>query len=625
MPKDLVHLCDQSKRVLSIIFFPESSASNRILFYTFPLMQPITKNLKTFILHFVAPFKWHFVAMAFFRMCCVLDNLVAPYAFKILVTRLTALDDHRTNAWMKIGCPLIILLDVVGLVEILFRLFDYMKVKTIPAFEATIRIWIVRYLQGHSYQFFTEHFSGDLVKRVNDLTDGVSQVMMIIIASFLPTFCTMLVGVVSFAYIHPTFGAVLIVWLILHTATYLLYSQKCSRGVALHAEKVSRLSGSMVDGFTNILSIKLFAHKHQEIVHLLAPQAAEKLAHEKALKLIMRLHFITSGLSISFMGIGMLAYMIYYWQLGKLSIAEVTYIFYAGNNICNLVWVSVSDFPDFFEEIGYCQQALKLLQKEHTVLDAPNASILKCQSGAIVFKDVSFAYVPGKPIFEHQSIDIAPGEKIGLVGTSGSGKTTFVHLLLRFFDLHQGVITIDGQDISTVTQASLRAAIAVIPQDTTLFHDSILENIRYGRKEATDEEVINAAQKAKCHDFIMGLSKGYDTLVGERGSSLSGGQRQRIAIARAILKDAPILILDEATAALDAITEAEIQESLSMVMANKTIIVIAHRLAVLAAMDRILVFNSGKVVANGPHQMLLKTSPLYANMCRLQFDGVHVL
>ena len=184
MHKDLVHLCDQSKSILGIIFFPESSASNRILFYTFPLMQPITKNLKTFILHFVGPFKWHFIAMAFFRMCFVLDNLVVPYAFKILVMRLTALDDHRTNAWIKIGCPLIILLGVVGLIEILFRLFDYMKVKTIPAFEATIRIWIVRYLQGHSYQFFTEHFSGDLVKRVNDLTDGVSQMMMIIISSF---------------------------------------------------------------------------------------------------------------------------------------------------------------------------------------------------------------------------------------------------------------------------------------------------------------------------------------------------------------------------------------------------------------------------------------------------------
>ncbi|WP_243553004.1 ABC transporter ATP-binding protein [Candidatus Cardinium sp. cBcalN2] len=594
-------------------------------FLQFAQMQPITNNLKTFILHFASQLKWNFIAMTCFRMCFVLDNLVVPYAFKILVTRLTALADNRRDAWVKIGFPFIALLSVITLIDLLFRLFDYMKVKTIPAFEVKIRTWIVHYLQGHSYQFFTEHFSGDLVKRVNDLTDGISQVMMIIISSFLPTFCTMLAGVFSFAYIQPTFGGILMAWLVLHTATYFFYSKKCSYAVALHAEKGSRLSGSIVDGFTNILSIKLFAKKNQETAHLLAPQAAEKLAHEKALKRIMHLHFIISGLSISFMGIGMLSYMIYYWQLGKLSISEVTYIFYASSNICNLVWVSVAEFPDFFEEIGYCQQALKLLKKRHAVLDAPAASTLTCQSAAIVFKDVSFAYIPGKPIFEDQNISIAPREKVGLVGLSGSGKTTFVNLLLRFFDLSHGIITIDGQDISTVTQESLRAAISLIPQDTTLFHDSILANIRYGRKEATDHEVIASAKKAKCHDFIMGLPEGYATLVGERGSKLSGGQRQRIAIARAVLKDAPILILDEATSALDAITETEIQESLSTIMHDKTTIVIAHRLTVLAAMDRVLVFNNGKIIANGSHEMLLKTSPLYANMCRLQFEGMHTI
>ncbi|UWW96898.1 MAG: ABC transporter ATP-binding protein/permease [Candidatus Cardinium sp.] len=588
-------------------------------------MQPITKNLKTFILHFVAQYKWHFIAMACLRMCFVLDNLVVPYAFKILVTRLTALGDHTTGSWIKLACPLSALLGVIVLIELLFRLFDYMKIRTIPAFEAKIRIWIVRYLQGHSYQFFTEHFSGDLVKRVNDLTDGISQMVMIAISSFLPTFCTMLAGVFSFAYIQPTFGALLMTWLILHTTTYLFYSKKVSHSVALHAEKGSRLSGSIVDGFTNILSIKLFARKNQEITHLVAPQAAEKLAHEKALQLIMQLHFIISGLSIGFMGIGMLTYMVYYWQLGKLSISECTYIFYAGNNICNLVWVSVAEFPDFFEEVGYCKQALKLVQKQHAVLDAPGAVLLKCGPGAIAFQEVSFAYVPGKPIFENQSMEIAPGEKVGLVGLSGSGKTTFINLLLRFFDLNHGVITIDGQDISTVTQESLRAAISLIPQDTTLFHGSILENIRYGRKEATDDEVIAAARKARCHHFIMGLSEGYNTLVGERGSKLSGGQRQRIAIARAILKDAPILILDEATSALDAVTETEIQESLSMIMAGKTTIVIAHRLTVLAAMDRVLVFNNGTIVASGSHETLLKISPLYANMCKLQLDGMHSL
>ncbi|WP_339044555.1 ABC transporter ATP-binding protein [Cardinium endosymbiont of Tipula unca] len=589
------------------------------------MQQHITKNLQTFLLHFVKQFKWQFFAMACFRMCFVLDNLVMPYAFKILVGRLTDLADNRAGSWVKLGWPLLALLVVMVCIDVLFRLFDYMKVKTMPTFEAKVRIWIVRYLQGHSYHFFTEHFSGDLVKRVNDLTDGISQIVMTIMSSFLPTFCTVLIGIISFSHIQPAFGAVLIAWLTLHTATYVFYLKKCNHYTAFHAEKGSLLSGSIVDGFFNILSIKLFARKNQAIEHLVGPQEAERKAHEKALMVIMYLHFVISALSIGFMGVGFVFYMIHYWQLGKLTISEVTYIFYAGSNICNLVWASVSDFPDFFEEIGYCQQALKLLQKEHAVLDRPTAGILVCKSADIEFKNVCFAYVPGMPIFENQSICIKHGEKVGLVGLSGSGKSTFINLLLRFFDIDKGIITIDGQDIATVTQESLRDAIALIPQDTTLFHSSILENIRYGRKEATDDEVIACAKKAKCHDFIIGLPEGYLTLAGERGSKLSGGQRQRIAIARAILKNAPILILDEATSALDAVTEMEIQESLSLAMVDKTTIVIAHRLAVLAAMDRVFVFDDGKIIAEGAHEILLATSPLYVSMCKIQSEGMQSL
>lgn len=586
------------------------------------MQQYITKNLQTFVLHFVKQFKWQFFAMACFRMCFVLDNLVIPYAFKVLVGRLTELADDRAGAWVKLSWPLFFLFLVMLCIDVSFRLFDYIKAKTLPAFEVKIRLWIVRYLQGHSYSFFTENFAGDLGKRVNDLTDGISQLVIMTLSSFLPTFVTMVMGIVSFSHIQPAFGVVLIIWLILHIATYIVYLKKYNHYTAFHAGKVSLLTGSIVDGFSNILSIKLFARKNQTIAHLIGPQKIEQKAHEKALMVIMYLHFVISALSIGFMGVGFVFYLIRYWQLGELTIDEVIYVFYAGSNICNLVWASVADFPDFFEEVGYCQQALKLLQQGHAVLDAPNANTLICKSSNIVFKDVCFAYIPGRPIFQKQNVFIKQGEKVGLVGLSGSGKSTFVNLLLRFFNIDGGTIMIDGQDISTVTQESLRNNIALIPQDTTLFHSSILENIRYGRKEATDEEVIACAKKAKCHDFIIGLPEGYHTFVGESGSKLSGGQRQRIAIARAMLKNAPILILDEATSALDAITEMEIQESLSHVMADKTTIVIAHRLAVLSAMDRVLVFDNGKIIADGPHEMLLATSPLYISMCKIQSEGM---
>ncbi len=557
--------------------------------------------------------------MACFRMCFILDNLVIPYAFKLLVARLTVLEEAKTNIWPQLAAPLLGLLLLVVLIDASFRLFDYMKIKTIPEFEAKIRLWILSYLKGHSYQFFVEHFSGDLSKRVNDLTNGVSQIMMSIMSSFLPSFCTIVFGVASFAYIQPIFGMILIIWLLLHTITYIVYAKKCNYYTALHAEKRSQLTGSMVDGFSNILSIKLFARNKQAIEHVLQPQELEKRAYKKALTVIMLLHFVIGGLSIFFMGICLVSYIIYYWRLGKLTISEITYIFYAGSNMCNLVWSSVSEFPDFFQEVGYSQQALKLVQQAYTVRDKPRATTLHCPGApAIVFNDVCFSYAQNKPLFVNQSISITAGEKVGLVGLSGSGKSTFVNLILRFFDIDKGVIQIDGQDISSVTQESLRAAIAFIPQDTALFHTNILENIRYGRKEATDAAVVEAAKQASCHQFITRLPDGYHTLVGERGAKLSGGQRQRIAIARAVLKNAPILILDEATSALDAITEQAIQENLLLKMNEKTTFVIAHRLAVLRAMDRILVFENGKIVAQGTHDLLLQISPLYVSMYRLQ-------
>ena len=583
----------------------------------------ITKNLLTFSLYFVKQFKWCFFAMACFRMCFVLDNVVVPCLFKVFISRLTTLHPHEVMDWKKFLVPLLTLLLVIVTIDILFRLFDYVKIKTIPAFEAKIRIWVVAYLQQHAYPFFLDHFSGDLGKRVEDLTIGISDIMINIISSILPALSTMLFGILSFFYIQPVFGFIPLVWLILHTLVYIFYAQNCVHDANLHAKKLSFLSGSIVDGFSNILSIKLFARKNQSVDHLSHLQVLESQAQKKFLTTVMKLHFIISSLAVTFMGIGLLLSMIYYWQRGKLAIAELTYIFYTGSNICKLVWETVSYLPDFLQEVGFCKQALASLKSKHKILDLPHATGLHCQSAAAIeFKEIGFSYVAGNVLFHNQSVVIKAGEKVGLVGLSGSGKTTFVKLLLRFFDLNQGVITIDGQDIATITQESLYAAISFIPQDSSLFHTTIIENIRYARKEATDEEVIACAKKIKCHDFIMNLPEGYQTLVGERGSKLSGGQRQRIAIARALLKNAPILILDEATSALDSITEAEIQESLAIAMADKTVLVIAHRLSVLSAMDRILVFERGNIVAKGPHDLLLATSPLYASICRMQSEGI---
>jgi ATP-binding cassette subfamily B protein len=272
-------------------------------------------------------------------------------------------------------------------------------------------------------------------------------------------------------------------------------------------------------------------------------------------------------------------------------------------------------------ELGMIESALTLVKKGHDITDKPGARPIVIKHGEIACKDVTFGYQKTRPVFKNLNLTLEAGKKVGLVGFSGSGKSTFVNLILRFYDLQSGSIAIDGINIADVTQNSLRSQIAMIPQDPALFHRTLIENIRYGRLDATNEEVITAAQLAHCHEFIGKLDKGYESLVGERGIKLSGGQRQRIAIARAILKNAPILILDEATSSLDSVTEKLIQESLQLLMQGRTTIVVAHRLSTLNDMDRILVFHKGKVLEDGTKEELLAMDGHFAMLWNMQTDG----
>ena len=289
--------------------------------------------------------------------------------------------------------------------------------------------------------------------------------------------------------------------------------------------------------------------------------------------------------------------------------------------IVDFLWQLTKEFSQFSKYLGKVTQALRTIVVPPDIKDDPNAKPLIVTKGEIIFDSVQFHYKGVKPLFQNKSITLQAGQKVGLVGYSGGGKTTFVNLILRLFDVTSGRILIDGQDIRDVTQSSLHTLISMIPQDPSLFHRSLIENIQYSRPEATDEEVIEAAKKAHANEFIQALPKGYHSLVGERGVKLSGGQRQRIAIARAILKNAPILILDEATSQLDSVTEKFIQDSLWALMQGKTTVVIAHRLSTLLHMDRILVFNQGKIVEDGTHQELLFKEGLYKTLWDAQVGG----
>jgi len=313
--------------------------------------------------------------------------------------------------------------------------------------------------------------------------------------------------------------------------------------------------------------------------------------------------------------------LVHGWTQGWVSIGDFTLVIMLSFGLLGMIWWMSFQLRVFFKEIGTIKSALMLIAKEHDIQNAPDAKGLVVTKGSIQFDDVNFYYKRNNVLFDQFSVTIHPGEKIGLIGFSGAGKSTFVNLIMRFYDVSRGSIKIDGQNIKSVTQNSLHENIAMIPQDPSLFHRSLMENIRYGHINASDDEVIQAAKLAHCHDFIMTLDQGYDSLVGDRGIKLSGGQRQRIAIARAILKNALILILDEATSSLDSVTEKLIQTSLKQLMAGKTTIVIAHRLSTLAEMDRLLVFKDGEIVEDGDHQALLKQNGHFAKMWRMQAGG----
>jgi ATP-binding cassette subfamily B protein len=369
-----------------------------------------------------------------------------------------------------------------------------------------------------------------------------------------------------------------------------------------------------------MLNVRLFARGKYEAQYLKKYQSKELKKAHKAMWLIemSRLCLSVSGCFLIF---GMVFALLYGWTNHWVTLGDFTQIGMQTFWVMGWVWFVSFQLSVFARELGTITNALELVTKGHDIVNIPKAPHLQVSAGEIEFSHVRFEYKSKQAVFKDLNLILKPGQKIGLVGFSGSGKSTFVNLMMRFYDLKSGRILIDGQDIAKVTQDSLRENIAMIPQDPSLFHRSLIENIRYGRLDATDEEVIAASKLAHCHEFIEKVDEGYESLVGERGVKLSGGQRQRIAIARAILKNAPILILDEATSSLDTVTEKLIQESLQALMHNRTTIIVAHRLSTLADMDRILVFHKGAIIEDGDQKTLLKANGHFAMLWNMQTNG----
>lgn len=581
-------------------------------------MNQLPKELTGFIFHFIKKQRVLFFILMICQLAWSLDQTLMPFVFKKFLDILIDFPGDRSLVWEKITFIISVGAFLWLLITFMFRGYEYFSIKTYPRFEANIRMAMIDYVQNHSIAYFAGNFSGSIANKINDMAKNASNIIDITLTCFIPTIIAMIIGILIFIGLHPLFGIVMLVWTIIHLAISLFFAKRCDDLSNTHSKSNSQLIGVIVDSISNIVAMKLFVRKNYELRYLQKFQDEEKANHKKIIFLLFEIRFIQAIVCFIIMGALNTYLMIVKWQNDTITASELVYIFYTSWGLTVMNWITTTQIPAFFRSIGICRQALELIKVEHDVKDKVGATEIIITNGKIQFKNVNFNYQRGTEVFSNKNITINPKEKVGLVGLSGSGKTTFVNLINRFYDVDSGTILIDDQDISKVTHDSLHSQITNIVQEPFLFHRSIFENIAYGKEGAGKEDVIKAAMKANCHDFISQMPEGYDTIVGQRGSKLSGGQRQRISIARAILKDAPILILDEATSALDSITEKYIQESLEILMQNRTCIIIAHRLSTLSSMDRILVFDQGKIIEDGTHQQLIDKKGYYYKIWSLQ-------
>jgi ATP-binding cassette subfamily B multidrug efflux pump len=478
-----------------------------------------------------------------------------------------------------------------------------------------------------SWTFFQNDFAGRVANKIMQTGEAIETAVNLIIDAAWYAVVFVVVAIIVLARLDPVLLVPIAVWMLLYGILFIITMPLIARHSEELSEAKSVMTGRIVDSYTNIQTIKTFSTDGHEDKYV----SDSVLEHTVEFRKLMRvftymwstLFMLNAGLVVSITWLALAG-----WNAGTLNAAAVVTVIPFALQIMNMSGWILEIGSNIFRQIGTIKDSMDTIAQPLTMLDEPNAPALKVEKGGIEFDKVSFNYWRGKSgtVIDDFSMSIRPGEKVGLVGRSGAGKSTLVNLVLRLFDVESGEIRIDGQEVRKVTQESLRMAIGLVSQDTSLLHRSVRENLKFGRQSATDEEMIRAAEQAKVAEVIAGLvdpkgRTGYDAHVGERGVKLSGGQRQRVAIARVLLKNAPILVLDEATSALDSEVEAAIQEQLTSLMQGKTVIAIAHRLSTIAAMDRLVVLEAGRVVEEGTHAQLLATGGHYAVLWERQSGG----
>ncbi|MBD2139081.1 ABC transporter ATP-binding protein [Anabaena sp. FACHB-1237] len=573
-----------------------------------------------FICYFVNQFRWWYVVMVLLEIAHATCGIMLPYAIGEMIRSVTRLTGDSKLIFDTLRQPLI-LFTSLSIGEVVFgRSAGLLQTILHPIHRQHIVRSLYAYLQQHSHRYLSSSFAGALAHRIAETSLGVTQTMQMMITEFMPVIIVYIVSTILLYRAYPPLAAFVGIWAVLFISISFWLATRCRIYSRKAASARSETTGIIVDSVTNLTSSRLFARLGFERRYLNDQLKRELKEVRKSNWYSERIRWF-QFISAAILKIGTLYYSLSLWSQGKIAAAD----FVVATSLSLLIISEARNlskrFLEFFEHIGNVANGVHTIIQPHEIIDRDNAINHAITKGSIEFRQVHFSYSSEKTVFTNLSVTIQPGERVGLVGFSGSGKSTFVNLILRLFDPQSGQILIDGVDIKDMTQEALHSQISLIPQDPSLFHRTLLENILYGRLEASQAELIEAARKAYADDFIAQMKQGYDSLVGERGVKLSGGQRQRIAIARVILKDAPILILDEATSSLDSITEKAIQDTLDSAMNGKTVIVVAHRLSTIAHLDRILVFNHGRIIEDGTHSQLLAKCGAYHRLWQMQAGG----
>jgi ATP-binding cassette subfamily B protein len=567
-----------------------------------------------FLIYITKPYKWG----AFFTILLVIASAATSQSltlfFKWIIEAIER-QDLSSALWFGLLYPI-----AVFVAQMLMRASSVVAaIYWFPASRKYANDILVEYTTGHSQSYFADRFAGALLTKINNVIGAIENLLHDFLWSYLSLFVSLSVSFYFICTVDLLAGLIFLVLtflIIFVNRSMLPTKRRLSRQVAAAATK---MRGVIVDVFSNMSIVRQYVRREEEQVYI-ADLSARWAELQRKNWLFSDLTQVINSVILLLCGMGIFYVLTLRWEQGAITSAEFIFVLAIIMQLTGSLIFIGRMMVNAARVAGEMEEGLKDIIIPRTVTDVTNAPKISITQGTITFNTVNFNH-ENTNVFSDFSLTIPAGQRLGLVGPSGAGKSTFVSLLLRQYDIENGSIDIDGQNIATVTQDSLRAAIAVVPQEPALFHRTIRENIAYGKPDATPDEIIDVAKKAYAHDFIASLPLGYDTLVGERGVKLSGGQKQRIAIARAMLKNAPILVLDEATSALDSESEVEIQKALHILMVGKTVIAIAHRLSTLREMDRIIVLDNGAIAEDGTHDTLLTYGGTYARLWAHQAGG----